>query len=348
MGQCRVREPSGNIATHARRSLLPMPTRAARQGDWALPVGLSGELSKLNGMRGICGLVGQFPSGDRGIWVSFEPADPTHPPQCTLLAEANLVSLPTPPAGAPRTPWETRALALPSSSSLPALMDESLMESRLALFHGDDDGEDDDASVELSDSSEEEELVLAPGALVSLVTELAKPEATRRYWRVEKLQGEGDLAFAVVRLLNGRAGTEITHKAKDLSLVSEKDLGLASVCQHCNAAEPENELLMCEHFSTSCLGCAHISCLSPPLKKVPKGQWFCQLCRGGGALQTLAKVKPEASKLVVADNAPPGKEKMQPQTQVKAESSVKAGKAKASAKVAPKAKVKPAASRKTR
>merc|ERR1711869_90762 len=106
------------------------------------------------------------------------------------------------------------------------------------------------------------------------------------------------------------------HKAKDLSLVSEKDLGLAAVCQHCEAAEPEEELLMCEHFSTSCLGCAHLGCLSPPLKKVPKGPWLCQLC-GGGAAQAKTKANSENSRLAVQDSAPSGKEQTKPKTKAK-------------------------------
>lgn len=335
-GECHVRELGGRTARQLRKHLMPMPTRPALQGDWALPVGLTGEQTNLNGRRGICGLVGQFQSGGRGIWVSFEPAESTHPPEFVLLAEDNLVALPTPPAGAPRTPWETRSLALRSSSSLPMLADESAMENQLALRDDNDDGEDDDdASVELSDSSDDEDLVLAVGALVALHRDLAKPTGGQRYWRVEKLQGEGDSAVVVIRLLNGKQSGELTCKAKDLSLVSEKEIGLASTCQHCKAAEPEHELLMCEHFSTSCLGCAHIGCLTPPLKKVPRGSWFCRHCADGGGMQ-LALV--ESEKPAAADKVVPTK------AQVKVEKDSSGKKPKAQSKSA--AKAKPAAKRK--
>jgi len=276
--QCQVREMNGLITKHHRSMLMPMPTRPARQGDWALPVGLNGEQSRLNGRRGICGLVGEFLSGGTGFWISFEPADPTHQPEFTLLAESNLVTLPSPPPGAPRTPWEKKALALPASSPLPALTDESAMECQLALCNDDDDEDDDDASAELSDSGDEEELILAPGALVALQKDFDTAGSCKRYCRVEKLQGQGEMLSAVVRLLDGRQGSEATYKSEELKLVSEKEMGLNATCEYCNAAEPEAELLMCEHFSTSCLGCAHMGCLTPPLKKVPKGQWFCRLC----------------------------------------------------------------------
>merc|ERR1740130_1404063 len=100
------------------------------------------------------------------------------------------------------------------------------MECQLAL-RDDDDDEDDDASYELSDSDDDEDLALAPGALVALRQDLAKgPSDCQRFFRLEKLQGQGDSASAVVRLLDGKRGTESTYKGKDLVPVSQKDIGL--------------------------------------------------------------------------------------------------------------------------
>lgn len=280
--QCRVRELDGRMATHSRKNLLPMPTRSARQGDWALPVGLTGDQASLNGKRGLCGLVGQFsgpPPIKTGFWISFEPSDPTFPPENVLIAEENLVTLPTPPAGAPQTPWETKAISNSSSSSLLRLVDESIIDNQLAIRHCDENENGDDSSAELSDGSEDDDdaLVMALGALVEIVGPKSKPRIGQdRYGRVETLQGES----VVVRLLDGRRGEEVRCKTCDLTLVRERDLGVAATCQHCKTAEPDDDanLLMCEHFSTSCLGCAHLACLSPPLKKVPKGPWYCQAC----------------------------------------------------------------------
>ena len=46
-GECHVRSPSGGTDVRLRRNLLPLPTRQAGQGDWAMPVALEGKAPAL-------------------------------------------------------------------------------------------------------------------------------------------------------------------------------------------------------------------------------------------------------------------------------------------------------------
>jgi hypothetical protein len=43
------------------------------------------------------------------------------------------------------------------------------------------------------------------------------------------------------------------------------------------------ELLMCD----TCSNVAHLACNSPPLSAVPKGQWFCMVCKSGKSIKSL-------------------------------------------------------------
>mmetsp|Transcript_16313 Transcript_16313/g.42020 ORF Transcript_16313/g.42020 Transcript_16313/m.42020 type:complete len:488 (-) Transcript_16313:56-1519(-) len=316
---CRVRLLDGNIAAHASQYLLPMPTRPARQGDWAYAVDLKGEQAKLNGRRGLCGLTGILAgrSEQRGLWVMFETSDPASPPEMALLADGNLVALPGPPQGAPRTPWEARLAALPGVGGAPlALTDESVQEQRLALLSGppeqDKDSASDAGSVDLSGSSDSEagdgdaaesaerniggagssqRFVPTVGDLVTARTldrGSAGPASGGglRHGRVQCVQGHDTGATVTVRLLNegSLAGEVAEFPAASLVAVSEDELVLNAVCSGCAAAEPEEELLMCEHFGKKCLGCAHLGCLTPELKVVPKGAWLCEPCGGPGSV----------------------------------------------------------------
>jgi len=135
-GECRVRPRTGNIITCPRSSLLPLPTRQACQGEWAMATNLSGPQAYLNGQRGMCGLAGTVEGTERisGMWVMFEAADSTQAPHMALIAETNLAALPGPGAGAALTPWESRSLpftnslATASGDAPPALVDEGALE----------------------------------------------------------------------------------------------------------------------------------------------------------------------------------------------------------------------------
>lgn len=67
--ECEVLKPNGEVAQVYRSHLLPLPTRAPLQGDWALAVapsllreprcgaeGLEGSMSHYNGLRCLCGI----------------------------------------------------------------------------------------------------------------------------------------------------------------------------------------------------------------------------------------------------------------------------------------------------
>ena len=66
------------------------------------------------------------------------------------------------------------------------------------------------------------------------------------------------------------------------SLVDRQKLlvdGPSDKCQHCNAADHEDQMLLCDGCSSG----FHIYCLDPPLKEIPEGDWYCQKCIQFGA-----------------------------------------------------------------
>lgn len=312
---CRVRLCNGQFKTICRQDLLPLPAQPARQGDWVFLIDLNGEQAHLNGKRGMCGLTGKIlgPQPRRGFWVSFEPSDPTLPPELVLIDEANLVTLPTPPAGAHRTPWEQRHLdALIARQDVPALVDESSLEQQLALCYGDDDGQDEQSvagSVDLSGSEDDNCNVGACRASSSSqgkqfcrgeLVKVRLPAGTC-IGIVERVTGKK----ASVRLLGCAEGNkevcEVSEKV--LTHISEEQLQLEATCQVCGQAEPEDQLLLCENYARSelmskcCVGSAHIGCLTPPLKSLPaqEEKWFCNECKTGASSPVKTKPNVKAS-----------------------------------------------------
>eukprot|EP00928_Gymnodinium_smaydae_P077705 TRINITY_DN6112_c0_g1_i1.p1 TRINITY_DN6112_c0_g1~~TRINITY_DN6112_c0_g1_i1.p1 ORF type:complete len:472 (+),score=133.85 TRINITY_DN6112_c0_g1_i1:78-1493(+) len=334
-GQCRTRSWRGRESVVPRAKLLPLPTRSPVQGEWAFAVDLPPGEAHLVGRRGLLGLHAPMPGkgGAHGFWVMFEPTEEGLPPLVALIDEKRLVTLPMPLAGAPRTPWESRAARLTApdgagvrlrladapadTAPLPALEDEGAQEQRLALRLQDEDGAaSEDGSVDLSES-EDEEPELAEGSLVRVPGTTAAHREAQRYGRVADIEGGAAgaatgsarlLARATVRLFDG---TTESFLAAELTLASVADLEVSAVCDHCGHAEPEPELLLCENFAQRCLGAMHISCLDPPLSAVPEGDWYCAQClmpekgasaskpaRGAGAskaaITAAAKSKPKA------------------------------------------------------
>ena len=47
-------------------------------------------------------------------------------------------------------------------------------------------------------------------------------------------------------------------------------------CMYCRESDNEERLLLCDN--RSCFKAAHTYCLNPPLRRVPRGEWFCPEC----------------------------------------------------------------------
>lgn len=45
-------------------------------------------------------------------------------------------------------------------------------------------------------------------------------------------------------------------------------------CHVCGLSEEGDVLLLCDSCDNAC----HLTCCQPPLKRVPKGDWFCTEC----------------------------------------------------------------------
>ena len=67
------------------------------------------------------------------------------------------------------------------------------------------------------------------------------------------------------------------------------------ICSVCKRDTDEDALILCDGpsfpalipqyiiiiivFMAGCDGGAHMYCCNPPLKEVPEGQWFCEVCK---------------------------------------------------------------------
>mmetsp|Transcript_6809 Transcript_6809/g.15771 ORF Transcript_6809/g.15771 Transcript_6809/m.15771 type:complete len:463 (-) Transcript_6809:154-1542(-) len=54
---------------------------------------------------------------------------------------------------------------------------------------------------------------------------------------------------------------------------------LTTVCSVCGTAENPEELLLCDAMGPGCLIATHLGCCRPPLKAIPKGDWYCAVCQ---------------------------------------------------------------------
>ena len=311
---CQVRLPEGTLSTYPRNKLLPLPTRPACQGDWALAVDLKGALEHLNGFRCVCGIGVRTVSSGPAFWVMFEPKESGIRPELELLPKVNLVALAGPPPGSCQTPWEARLASIaPEAFAQLAredLEDEAAAEARRAtrlqaLCDGDE--EDDDESMDIDDSDQEEEeeetLTVEAGSLVQLT-------ATGCLGIVQKVNDSA----VEVRLCQGPGSKVETHALASLKAISEDQAVAQAVCTECGSASPESQLLICENFAKSCSSTTHICCLNPPLKKVPEGDWYCHLCQPKGpssgsasGKSTAAKAAPAPKAKVTAKSAPKAK-----------------------------------------
>ncbi|CAK9079193.1 unnamed protein product [Durusdinium trenchii] len=228
--RCEVRLPNGQVRDYPRSELLPLPTRRPLQGDWALAVGLTGNLAHFNGFRCICGISATL-CKEQGFWVMFEPKAELTPPPLELLPLSNLVSLALPPS-ATRTPWEARAVSLPSVGELvdeAALTAARGIDAPLAL----EDGEDDDKSEALTEDEEEPieegDLVkVAPNDLLGIVKSI-----TGKLAKVQML---------ALRTKDQEVAPSLeTYPLALLAKSSEEEVTEVSTCNQCGEAKPEKD-----------------------------------------------------------------------------------------------------------
>ena len=59
----------------------------------------------------------------------------------------------------------------------------------------------------------------------------------------------------------------------------------------CAECHEDGKLILCD----VCPRSYHLHCARPPLKKVPKGKWMCQVCVGGGRAGKIQFGKPRPS-----------------------------------------------------
>ena len=102
---------------------------------------------------------------------------------------------------------------------------------------------------------------------------------------LRKLQQEVEAADAEVAAAEGDAMEE------DIEEEGEEDIEEdgPDFCHKCNEGDEGDVLLLCDGCDNAC----HLSCCHPPLKRVPKGDWFCTDCKAAKA-EEAAKAKAAA------------------------------------------------------
>ena len=66
------------------------------------------------------------------------------------------------------------------------------------------------------------------------------------------------------------------------------------LCELCKGGHHEDQIILCDRCDKGC----HMFCVTPPLERVPAGEWICPLCRGEEAASRAFK---EGQTLSLAD-----------------------------------------------
>jgi len=90
---------------------------------------------------------------------------------------------------------------------------------------------------------------------------------------------------AALRVMQQAAAEVVEDDVSDDEECEEEDGD--DQCHVCNEGEEGDVLLLCDSCDNAC----HLSCCDPPLKRVPKGNWYCTECT---AKKTAAKKVPAA------------------------------------------------------
>lgn len=104
--------------------------------------------------------------------------------------------------------------------------------------------------------------------VISLCSSIVIPEPVRYNMEVQQLSGIAKAAKNAL-LSSGDlpdSGSAIKSEAMDLT----ED----TICEECKSADNAENMLLCD----KCDKGYHMACLSPPIKSVPAGDWFCQSC----------------------------------------------------------------------
>ncbi|KAK9818901.1 hypothetical protein WJX74_010226 [Apatococcus lobatus] len=78
-----------------------------------------------------------------------------------------------------------------------------------------------------------------------------------------------------------------TGSLNDALADSAESDGHDSECMLCGTDDDPERLVCCD----ACVRVAHITCLTPPLKHVPKGLWLCPICQPAGEIERILDVR---------------------------------------------------------
>lgn len=100
---------------------------------------------------------------------------------------------------------------------------------------------------------------------------------------------------------------------------SEEEVENEDVCAECRE---DGKLILCD----VCPRSYHMHCAKPPLKKVPKGKWMCQVCVGGGRAGKIQFSRPTKPTTIKLKETPTASKKEVPKVQGSGGGSSKSGK----------------------
>jgi hypothetical protein len=110
----------------------------------------------------------------------------------------------------------------------------------------------------------------------------AAAEAAAAQWRNEE-ESDSDSEGAAARPSPRQRGAAEEEEEEDDS--SEDEIGKI-VCETCKKDSDDDNMLLCD----GCDRGYHLYCLRPKLEGIPKGEWYCPVCRprGGRAVRKRA------------------------------------------------------------
>ena len=118
---------------------------------------------------------------------------------------------------------------------------------------------------------------------------MASPQAEHAAPASPTLESAAEIEIAAAKRTAARlTAAAYREDAVEVALLSEEEDEEAAdeeTCQVCGSAENEHLLLLCDGKAAGggpCSAAVHTFCLSPPLTRVPEGEWYCADCAGGG------------------------------------------------------------------
>jgi hypothetical protein len=116
-------------------------------------------------------------------------------------------------------------------------------------------------------------------------------DVTAELAEVAAAEGAEARDAAALHKLQAKVAAEAEAAESEEEDEAEEEAGEADRCHKCNEGDEGDVLLLCDGCDNAC----HLSCCNPPLKRVPKGDWFCVDCKKAKKAEEAAAKKAPAA-----------------------------------------------------